>query len=216
MRRHPTRLSDIVARWIEKATEDDDAKKHLETFVGENHHARLGASRVTFEVFKAFERIGPPITTHAEATAFRKGRLTLTVRQSSWLTELALMERVLLTRINDILRRPRVKEVRLLLGNPKTKRQQKSKRPPKLGHEQNELIKDWCSNLSNDDVRQAFAAAAARSLSEGPAKANPYKGPAGPRVAPPTANEIIEEEEQILSYGWGDRMVDRWTFNPEE
>ena len=37
------------------------------------------------EVFQAFEKVGPPITHHAEAVLFRAGVLTLRVSGSPWL-----------------------------------------------------------------------------------------------------------------------------------
>lgn len=197
----PLPLAELVARLVEKTTSAGDGRP------------RVG--RRTFDVFRAFDRIGPPLTDQAEPTSFRRGRLTLRVHSSAWLTELSLMERDLLERLNGALPRPIVEEVRLVLGAPRPRR--KRIPPPRLSPRQAEQVERWGSGLRDEKVRAAFEKAAATSLRRGPAPGTPYAGPPGPRTLPPVPYEEDREgDEGELSYGYGDRSVDRWQMGPRK
>ena len=194
--RAPARIAELVARLLEQSSALN---------AGATRHTYGG--RRTFEVFKAFDQIGPPLTDHAEPTAFRQGRLTLTVRSSTWLTELAMMQNQMIERINQRLPSPMVRELRLVLGQPLRKASSLPDRDPKLSPAQREKVNAWASSLSHDRVREAFERAAARSLEAGPVGQPPFHGPAGPRVLAPT---VVEDDEPELSYGYGNRSFDRW------
>lgn len=197
MRSGPTRIVAIVARLVEDTTGPASG--------------RGAPGRRTFDVFQAFDRIGPPLTEHAEPASFRKGRLTLRVRSSAWLTELAMMQSKLVQRLNGALPRPLVEEVRLVLGSPRVRRPPPTTPSVTLTPVQQEQVAAWASTLGNETVREAFVRAATTSLASGPAAHRSFSGPPGPRVmpaAPATEDEGGEEPE--LSYGWGDRVVDRW------
>ena len=202
--RAPERLADLVARLLEGS----GALKPSKPSPTQGYRSSLG--RAAFEVFKAFDRIGPPLTDHAEPITFRRGQLTLSVRSSVWLTELGMMQQEIKNRLNSTLTKPMVKEIRLVLGSPKRKPTAKPKVPKQqLTPTQREKLNAWTSTLSNERVREAFERAASRSLETGPLNYTPYSGPAGPRVLAPVP---IEEDEDVetLTYGYGDRSFDRW------
>lgn len=207
MTKGPIRLAQLVARLVETTTDPEGSSE-----------SRGAAGRRTFEVFRAFEGIGPPLTDHAEPSSFRKGRLTLRVRSSAWLTELAMMQSQLVGRLNRALRRPYVEEVRLVLGSPRPRPKPSPPSPVRLSPRQREQVEAWSSSLSNEQVRAAFERAAARSLARGPSDRSPFSGPPGPRVMPAiplTLREDGPEDDEPdlppeLTYGFGDRWIDRW------
>lgn len=157
------------------------------------------------EIFAAFQRIGPPITDYAEPALFRRGVLTLTVRESTWMTELALLERQILDRLNRMLAKPRVKEIRLRLGNVKKKEIEKPRIRP-LTPKQQDDVKSWAEQIADPVVREAMVRAATKSLGRGPVEVSLASGPPGPRAmvqeAPP--------EPEPNRYGYGFTPTDRW------
>lgn len=201
--RAPERLADLVARLLEGSALKSSDSRPKQTY-------RSSFGKVAFEVFKAFDRIGPPLTDHAEPIEFRRGQLTLKVRSSVWLTELGMMKHEIINRLNSTLAKPAVKEIRLILGNPKRNRPRKPPAPKQqLTPSQREKLNAWTSTLSNERVREAFERAASRSMETGPVNYTPYSGPAGPRVLAPIPVEE-ESEADPLTYGYGDRSFDRW------
>ena len=124
------------------------------------------------------------------------------------MTELGMMQAKLIQRINGSLGRPRVREVRLVLGGAKPR--VPPRRPPedRLTARQRTLVATWASSVSNERVREALERAAARSLLSGPAPTAPYSGPPGPRVI--NLPDPPEAPSEVLTYGFGDRSVDRW------
>ncbi|MBX2812641.1 MAG: DUF721 domain-containing protein [Myxococcales bacterium] len=196
--RAPERLANLVTRLFE-GTDAPHASSR--------YHRATG--RLAFEVFKAFDHIGPPLTDHAEPASFRKGKLTLTVRSSAWLTELAMMRSEIKQRLNSRLAKQIVEDVRLVLGSPKRLRPQPAPKKIQLSPSQQEKVESWAAGLINDRVREAFERAASRSLEAGPVGQMPYSGPAGPRVLAPVEDETQECEDE-LSYGYGNRAYDRW------
>ncbi len=137
----------------------------------------------SLDVFRAFERIGPPFTDHAEPSSFRQGRLVLKVRSSAWLTELGMMQRQIAARMNAGLPGPWVTEVRLVLGNPRP-RPEPSRRPapPQPTMAQKDRISEWAAQLPGGPLRAAFERAASASLACDRPRWIPYVGPPGPRV----------------------------------
>lgn len=199
MKKRPVRLAELVARVVGATTEGGGG--------------RGAPGRRTFEVFRAFEQIGPPLTDHAEPSAFRKGRLTLRVRSPAWMTELSMMEGEIVQRVNRGLAKPLVVEVRLRLGTPGPRRAPRPPpAPPRLSPRQADQVAAWCAGLRNDAVRAAFEGAARRSLAAGPVGTPPAPGPAGPRVMPVPAWVDPRDFEPTLTYGYGDREFDRWTM----
>lgn len=169
------------------------------------------SGRRTFEVFRAFESLGPPVTDHAEPSSFRQGRLTLQVRSSAWLTELGMMKTVLLDQLNARLSGRWVREVRFVLGSPRP-RPARSPKAPRLSPRQQESVDSWGADIDDPKVREAFMRAAATSLAVGPTEVPPFAGPPGPRTLPvtPWGAEDDAAAEKGLTYGYGDRSVDRW------
>jgi hypothetical protein len=201
--RRPTHVAELVARLVEAKTPEGGPR---------------APGRRTFEVFRAFERIGPPLTDQAEPSAFRRGRLTLRVRSPAWLTELSMMQSQLVARINAHLPKRWVEEVRLVLGSPRPRRTDPPAPPTpleRLSARQREQVDAWCAHLQNDEVRSAFARAAACSLAGGPPRRWPGEGPPGPRVVALEPSEDAEAEPE-LRYGYGDRQTDRWTLRRRE
>lgn len=198
--KRPLRVAELVARIIQYTT-------------APNSRGSMRASgRRTLEVFQAFDAIGPPLTDHAQPSSFRKGRLTLRVNSSAWLTELSMMHGQIVERLNARLDKPWVEEVRLIMGSPQPRRGASSspQRAPALNPVQQEKVSAWSSSLADDRVRAAFEKAATRSLAEGPSGPPPLVGPPGPRVMPPTDHDEPDPLEAELSYGYGERKIDRW------
>lgn len=195
----PTRIAQLVAKLVDQKLRGQVRARGL-------------PGRRTLEVFQAFERIGPPLTDHAEPSAFRQGRLTIKVRNSAWLTELSMMRLHLIRRLNGSLARPLVEDVRFVLGNPKPLVAQPSRRALALSVAQRAMVSEWASGLSNERVKEAFERAAETSLTRGPVAWQPFVGPPGPRVTPipPWLEDGLEQEEPELTYGYGRRTVDRW------
>jgi len=73
-------------------------------------------SSKSLKVFEAFSTLGPPFTTHAEPSLFRKGTLTLTVEDSAWLTELTFLAPDIIERLNKTLGSNLVTEIRARHG----------------------------------------------------------------------------------------------------
>lgn len=157
------------------------------------------------EVFSAFSRIGPPITDYAEPALFRRGVLTLTVCESTWMTELALLQRQILDRLNRMLGKTRVREIRLRLGNVKKKEIEKPKIRP-LTPKQQEDVSEWAEKINDPIVREAMIKAATKALGRGPIEATLASGPPGPRSM---VQEPAPEAEQPR-YGYGFAPRDRW------
>lgn len=195
---NPIRLGELVQKLLGS------------TFSEGSKSAAKGPGARTFAIFDAFGRIGPPLTDHAEPVSFRRGRLGLRVRSSAWLTELAMMEKELVQRLNAQLPKPWVEEVRLSLGNPAPRRRRlPPPKPARLSPVQEEKVESWTRGLTDERVKEAFRRAAVSSLTGGAPVSRPYVGEPGPRVMPlsPWEDDTPEPE---LTYGWGNREVDRW------
>jgi hypothetical protein len=163
------------------------------------------------EVFAAFQRIGPPITDYAEPALLRRGILTLNVCESTWMTELALLQKQIVDRLNRMLGKPRVREIRLRLGNVKKKEIEKPKIRP-LTPKQQDDVAEWAQSIADPSVRQAMVQAATKSLGRGPIDAPIASGPPGPRAA------IVEAppEPEPPRYGYGFARRDRWKLKKED
>ncbi len=165
------------------------------------------------EVFAAFDRIGPPVSDHAEPTLFKGGVLTLMVNGPTWLTELSFLERQVVDRLNEAIGRKVVRSLRLRLGSP---RKRVKPRPPKrrLTPQESQDVEHWTEDIKDDAVRAAVARAAKTSLASGPADGQPFSGPPGPRLTP---REMVEPEpEHGLTYGFGQRDIDKWKIRRDE
>lgn len=198
MGKGPVRVAAVLARLMEEAMEG----------VGPG---RKGPGRRTFAIFEAFERIGPPLTDHAEPSSFRRGRLTLRVDSSAWMTELGMMQRPILERVNGALPHPWVEEIRLVLGPPRPRRRAPVHPSRTLAAEHRAKLSEWSAPLRDDALRAAFERAAGTALAAGLRTGEaPVSGPPGPRVVPLTPWEEETPVEERLTYGYGDRSIDRW------
>lgn len=155
-----------------------------------------GVGRATLEVFRAFARLGPPLSEHARPAAYRRGVLSLEVGESAWLTELTFLTPELIERLNRLLGGPLIREIRLRLGTLEKTRPPPPTPPPVLTHAQRELIARWTAPIADPDLREALARAAARSLERTDPTGRPlrrrppYEGPPGPtpsKAEPPPA-----------------------------
>ena len=168
--------------------------------------------RASLQVFAAFDRIGAPVTTHAEPVHFRGGVLTLKVDGSPWLTELTFLEAHILESVNKALGKVMVKGLRLRLGEMKP-------RPPRLppmrplSPKERADVAAWTADIRDDAVRDAVARAAATSLARGPTEGTPPSGPPGPRIA--LSPQVEPPQEPEIRYGYGRREVDRWQLARE-
>ena len=65
--------------------------------------------------------VGPRVSAHARAAAYREGTLRVEVEGSAWMHELGFLKRDLIRRINRHLGSERVRDIRFVLqrgGNP--------------------------------------------------------------------------------------------------
>jgi hypothetical protein len=121
---------------------------------------RRGA--LTIKVFSAFERLGPPISLHAEPIQFRAGSLSLVVDDPTWLTELSFLRTEIIGRLNSIIGREAVKELRMRHGrlSRQPPKSQVRLQPPKLAPQDAEKIEEWASLIPEPSVREAMMRAA--------------------------------------------------------
>ncbi|MBK8013299.1 MAG: DUF721 domain-containing protein [Deltaproteobacteria bacterium] len=190
-RQHPVPIAEVVASYLSSCEARPTAQ---------------GRGGWTLKVLGAFRRIGPPVADHAEAASFRAGVLTLTVSESAWLTELTFLRGAIIERLNHLLGRTVVKDIRLRLGVVERKRPVQST-AVSLTAAQVARVESWAAEIANPEVRRAMMRAAAMSLSRGPPPIPLASGPPGPRLAP---TEAAEGEEPGFRYGYGGRSWDRW------
>jgi hypothetical protein len=159
---------------------------------------------IALAVMSAFARIGPPISDQAEAVMFRRGVLTLVVGASPWMTELALLERQILDRLEKMLGQRRVKSIRLRLGN--VRRTRVDPAPPRpLSPKQAEDVAAWAESIADPDVRAAMVRAATVALGRQRIDGPIASGPPGPRAFVAEPVPVAEPR-----YGFGYAPVDRW------
>jgi hypothetical protein len=127
------------------------------------------------------------------------------------MTELALLEKQILDRLNRMLGKTRVRAIRLRLGNVKKKEIEKPKIRP-LTPKQEEDVREWAQTIADPNVRQAMIDAATKSLGRGPVDAALASGPPGPRSA--IAEPPPEPEEPRYGYGFAPR--DRWRLKTDD
>lgn len=187
----PVPLADLVGRFLKK----QDAAGSKE---------RAQQSRA-MEVFATFVRIGPPITDYADPVFFRRGQLTLSVSDPTWMTELSLLEKQLVERMNRMLGRKLVKGMRLRLGN--VRRPEPDRPPPRpLSPKQQEDVAEWAAHIADPVVKEAMIRAATKSLARGPVQVPLFTGPPGPRPSAPPPPPAPEKPR----YGYGFSPRDRW------
>jgi hypothetical protein len=117
-------------------------------------------------VFRAFSRLGPPITSHAEPVQFRAGLLTVSVDDSAWLTELTFLRPEMLTRLNRMLGAEMVRDVRLRHAplQADAKPAPRPAAPPRLSPEKAQAIETWAADIKSDEIREAMMRAATWAL----------------------------------------------------
>ncbi len=140
----------------------------LSTWVKEVEAPGRSRGQMVWKVFSAFEKLGPPMTSHAEPSQFRGGVLHLIVDDSTWLTELGFLKTEILGRINGSLGREVVKELRMRHGvlrkRPDPRAQ--TKRPkPVLAETEDREVQSWAETIEDPELRERFIAAARWSLS---------------------------------------------------
>ena len=197
--RRPVLVSDVLARLLDEKTGPSGVSG-----------PRFGAGGVS-RVLSAFGRIGPPVTEHADAVDFRRGVLTLQVHESAWLTELTFLRTEIIDRVNRMVGKTAVKEVRLRLG-PRRKAMSAPPPPKPLTAQQRAAVDEWTAPIADNAVREAVRRAAARCLGVDARPPPAISGPPGPRLRP------RDPEPPSLSYGYGDRegaerpgwTKDRW------
>ncbi len=173
----------------------------------QDEQVRRTGSRA-LEIFAAFDRVGPPMSNHAEPVLFRNGVLTLKVDGPTWLTELSFLEKQVVDRLNELVGRKVVRSLRLRLGNPKPRPAARPKKR-KLRPDEKQELERWTSEIKDEAVRDAVARAAATAIAIGPTEGTPHIGPPGPRISPKN-NTVEPEPEHGLTYGFGNREVDLW------
>ena len=183
--RRPVPVGEILARLLDEKTSPSGVSG-----------PKFGAGGVS-RVLTAFGRIGPPVTEHADAVNFRRGVLTLQVHESAWLTELTFLRSEIIERVNKMVGKTAVKEVRLRLG-PRKKTRPPAPPPKPLTAEQRAAVDDWTAPIADDAVREAARRAAARTLGVDALPPPEASGPPGPRLRP------RDPEPPPMAYGYGD------------
>jgi hypothetical protein len=171
----------------------------------EGHPARANEA-IAMRVFAQFQKIGAPITEHAEPALLRGGILTLTVSSSAWLTELTFLKSEILERVNAGATKPVVRDLRMRLGSVSKKKIEKAK-PPELSSEELAKVEAWGDEIKSEEVRQAMMRAAAWTLHR-PKPTRPlYEGPPGPM---PTKKEPVPEVKVEPPKDRWQKDRDRW------
>ncbi|MEE2904191.1 MAG: DUF721 domain-containing protein [Myxococcota bacterium] len=151
-----TALGDIVARVL--ATTEGAPKRRKPS--------------KALKVFDAFNRLGPPFTTHAEPRLFRNKILTLTVEESAWLTEMTFFGPEIVEKLNVALGAGTVSEVRARLGvfertqiNKEPPQAPKKKvEPPRLSPVGEEQLAELALEIKSPELRDVVQRAARWSL----------------------------------------------------
>lgn len=147
-RARPALISEVVSQVVGKTEGQGSSER------------KRGA--LTVRVFAAFEQLGPPFTTHAEPTFYRTGVLSLLVDDPTWMTELTFLKAELLTRINHLVGKETVKELRMRhgkLSRIKKKVPQKAE-PPVLTADAVRRIEEWADEIRDPEVKEAMRRAA--------------------------------------------------------
>lgn len=188
-KRKPTAAGDVVAKLLEAQGADP----------------RQAAGAIALRIYAAFAKLGPPISEHAEPVMYGRGVLTLRVDQSVWLTELQFLAPRIVKRMNAILGRDLIKEIRMRLGP--LERPPPAVVPPKpVPRAAKERIAAWSEEIGDEEVRNAVRRAAERHAAHPKKKIVDVSGPPGPRVARPDP----DPEPEPMKYGYGDKPRDRW------
>lgn len=169
---------------------------------------RRGPPSQALRVFTTFARIGPPIVDHADPVLFRRGALTLQVAESAWMTELSFLAPEIKKRMNGLLGRDLVKEVRFRLG-PLMPRPEPPPRPKPVPPEARARIQAWAESIPSQEVRDAVVRAAERFAAMPKKAPIDLSGPPGPRRTP-TELVVDPNAKPERTYGYGDRAHDRW------
>jgi hypothetical protein len=172
-------------------------------------HPERAKEALALKVFAAFAQIGPPLTDHAEPALLRGGILTLTVADSTWLTELTFLTGEILERVNRGLAKPAVKDLRMRLGAV-TKRRVEPAPQPKLTAEEVEKIESWGRLIPNDEVREAMMRAAGYCLKRPPATRAVLSGPPGPLPPAAAPSTGAREEKPFEPRDRWPKDRDRW------
>ncbi len=189
--RRPVAVGDILARLLDDVTGRGG---------GGASGPKAGPAKVR-RVLAAFDRIGPPVTDHADAVDFRRGVLTLQVHESAWLTELTFLRTEIIDRLNRMVGPSTVREVRLRSGSRRKRPAPPTPPPRPLTESQREAVATWTASIADDAVREAVQRAAARSLARGEVKVPEVSGPPGPRLKP--AEPVVEPAPMTYGYGHG-------------
>lgn len=187
----PIPLGDLIGRFLKKRD-----------ISGSKERAQQAQA---LEVFATFVRIGPPITDYADPVFFRRGLLTLSVSDPTWMTELTLLEKQLVERMNRMLGRKLIKGMRLRLGNVRRIEPERPK-PRPLSPKQQEDVAAWAEEIADPVVKEAMVKAATKSLARGPVQNPVFVGPPGPRPSAPPP----PPEPEKPRYGYGFSPRDRW------
>lgn len=118
---------------------------------------------MVLKVFDAFQKLGPPVTAHAEPTQYRGGVLHLVVDDSTWLTELGFLRTEIMGRINGALGREVVKELRMrhgVLRNKPDPRHEARRERPVLAESEDAAIRAWAEAIPDEALRERFLGAA--------------------------------------------------------
>jgi hypothetical protein len=136
------------------------------------HHE--GASRaerqrgaLVMKTFAAYERLPAPVVLHSEPVSLRAGVLMVAVDEAVWLTELGFLRAEMIERLNKILGRPVVKEIRLRQGKLTRKKARPPadpRPPPPLSPAKAAEVQSWVEGVADPALRTAIERAARWAL----------------------------------------------------
>lgn len=155
-RARPTRVDQIIAALVAQHEGASRAERRRGAWV--------------MKTFAAYERLPPAVVRHSEPVSLRSGVLTVAVDEAVWLTELGFLRAEMIERLNRLLGRELVREIRLRQGRLTRKRGPKAaepaspRTPPPLPPARAEQVAEWTREVNDPELRASIERAARWAL----------------------------------------------------
>lgn len=156
-RPRPTRIDQIIAGLIAQHEGASRAERQRGALV--------------VKAFAAYERLPPAVVKHSEPISLRAGVLSVVVDEAAWLTELGFLRVEMIERINRILGRQAVREIRLRQGKlvrrrggPAESAPTGLKPPPPLPAAKAVEVESWMDAVTDPELRASIERAVRWSL----------------------------------------------------
>ena len=135
----------------------------------------LGQERWRLEIYRRWpEAVGAKIAARAAPAAFTRGVLTVRAATPTWQHELMFLRTTILAKLNALLDRPRVLELRVVSGHLPAKKAPVVPVRPVVAHADREAAQQCGTAITDPEVRAAFEALMAQTLAhQRPAPTSP-------------------------------------------